>query len=409
VTTADADYDHHRPLVEWAPDRTHAELRARCPVAFTEHHGGYWVVTSYEHVTRCGRRDDEFTTAHDLDGTGRGREFAGTAIPAQSMYRSLPSEIDGAEHLAYRRLLQSAFAPATSAAWAARAREWAEGCVDARLDTGQIDLVLDLANPVPAMVTLALVGLPAEEWTRYAEPLHTLVHTDPASDARSGLLATIGELRERLAALVGERRARPADDLASAVTASEVEGRPVSDTDAVNLLFTVISGGLDTTTALVANALVWLDGNPDVRTRLIADPPLRASAREEFLRVFSPAPATARTAAQTLDVDGRTIAVGSRLLLSWTAANRDPSVFADPDSVDVERPNNRHVAFGAGPHRCIGAPLARCTFDAIIDVVLDRIPDYAVDRPRAARYPRVGAVNGWVSIPATFTPRNRSL
>jgi cytochrome P450 len=408
VTAADADYDHHRPLAEWAPDQTHAELRARCPVAFSEHHGGYWVVTSYEQVSRCGHRDDAFTTDHDLDGTGRGREFAGIAIPAQSVYRSLPTEVDGPAHLAYRRLLQPAFAPATSATWAARAREWAEGCIDAHIETGRIDLVLDLANPVPAMVTLALVGLPAQEWKRYAEPLHTLVFTEPTSEARAGLLATIGELRERLAALVAERRARPADDLASVVTASEVDGRPVSDVDAVNLLFTVISGGLDTTTALVANALAWLDDNPDVRSRMIAEPALRTSAREEFLRVFSPAPATARTAAHAVDVEGRTIAKGSRLLLSWTAANRDPSVFADPDTVDVERPNNRHVAFGAGPHRCIGAPLARSTFDAIIDVVLDRIPDYVVDRSLATRYARVGAVNGWVSIPATFTPRNRT-
>ena len=407
MTTADADYDHHRPVSEWAPDRTHAELRARCPVAFTEHHGGYWVVTSYAQVSRCGHRDDEFTTDHDLEGTGRGREFAGIAIPAQSVYRSLPSEVDGLAHLGYRRLLQPALAPAASALWAERARVWAEGCVDAHVETGRIDLVLDVANPVPAMVTLALVGLPAGEWKRYAEPLHTLVFTEPTSEARAGLLVTIAELRARLADLVAERRIRPADDLASAVTASEIDGRPVPDIDAVNLLFTVISGGVDTTTALVANALVWLGDHPDVRTRLIEDPALRASAREEFLRVFSPAPATARTAAQTVDVGGRTIAVGSRVLLSWTAANRDPSVFADPDSVDVARPNNRHVAFGAGPHRCIGAPLARSTFDAIIDVVLDRIPDYTVDRSAASRYARVGAVNGWVSIPATFTPRPR--
>jgi cytochrome P450 len=216
-------------------------------------------------------------------------------------------------------------------------------------------------------------------------------------------MVTIGELRRALADLVAARRAEPCDDLASAVVAAEVDGAPMGDADAVNVLFTVVSGGVDTTTALVANALVWLHGHPDVRQRLIDEPSARTGAREEFLRVFSPAPATARTSTGPAGVGGQTVRRGDRVLLSWTSANHDPAVFVDPDRVDIDRPNNRHVAFGAGPHRCIGAPLARGTFDAIVGVVLDLIPDYEVGS--AARYERVGAVNGWVSIPATFRPR----
>jgi len=189
------------------------------------------------------------------------------------------------------------------------------------------------------------------------------------------------------------------------VIAAGVGGRPMSDADAVNVLFTVVSGGVDTTTALVANVLVWLHRHPDVRRRLIEEPSVRTSAREEFLRVFSPAPATARTATRPVEVAGQAVHRGDRVLLSWTSANHDAGVFADADCIDVDRPNNRHVAFGAGPHRCIGAPLARATFDAILAVVLDTIPDYEVDEARATRYERVGAVNGWVSVPATFRPR----
>jgi len=199
---------------------------------------------------------------------------------------------------------------------------------------------------------------------------------------------------------VAARRKEPTDDLASSVVAS------LGDADATNVLFTVISGGLDTTTALIANALVWLDEHPGVRRRLAEDRSARTAAREEFLRVFTPAPATARTTSHDVEIAGRQLQRGERVLLSWAAANRDPAVFPDPDRLDVERPNNRHLAFGAGPHRCVGASLARSTFDAVLDVVLDRLPYYAVDRAAARRYDRVGAVNGWVTVPATFAPRH---
>ncbi|HZQ58744.1 MAG TPA: cytochrome P450 [Acidimicrobiales bacterium] len=392
------DYDHHRPLAEWDPDARHAELRATCPVAYTERHGGYWVVTAYDAVATGGQDARSLTTDHDLDGTGSGRQFGGIAIPAPN-YRSLPSEVDGPEHLHYRRLVQPALSPTAALEWGQRARRWTAECIAPHLADGRIDLVLDIANPVPAMVTLALVGLPAEEWETYAEPLHALVYAEPGSEARARIQETIAGLRSRLAELVAARRASPQHDVASSVVDA------LDDADAVNVLFTVISGGLDTTTALIANALVWLDEHRDVRDELARDPAARTPAREEFLRVFSPAPATARTVAEDVMLGGQELHRGERVLLSWAAANRDPSVFPDPDRVDVARPNNRHLAFGAGPHRCIGASLARTTFDAVLGTVLEQLPDYAVDRAAARRYDRVGAVNGWVSVPATFAPR----
>jgi cytochrome P450 len=266
-------------------------------------------------------------------------------------------------------------------------------------------LVLDLANPVPAMVTLALVGLETDEWRRYAEPLHSLVYAEPTSPARATALEEIAGLRAALLDVVVARRAEPRGDLATTVVKGVIEGEPVGDHDAVNVLFAVVSGGVDTTTGLIANALVWLSAHPAVRQRLIEDPTLRPGAREEFLRAFSPAPATARTTTGPVCLGGQVLGRGERVLLSWTAANRDPAVFADPDVVDIDRDAQHHVAFGFGPHRCIGAPLARVTFDVVLDVVLDRIGDYVVDLEAARPYPRVGAVNGWSSVPATFTPR----
>jgi cytochrome P450 len=401
------DYDHHRPTSEWDPHAAHAELRQRCPVAFTEHHGGYWVVTDHGVLTGCARDPATFSSEHDLDGSGLGTEFQGIGLPAEPSHRSIPSEVDPPALLEYRRLLQPWVTPTATAEWRRRAERWAADCIEPHLDEGRIDLVLDVANPVPAMFTLALVGLPVEEWERFAAPLHDLVHAAPGSPEKLRARAQVAELREALRRLVGGRRRHPAEDLASAVAHAEIGGERVTEEQAVSTLFAVVSGGVDTTTALLANALYWLDEHRDVRTQLIEHPSRRPAAREELLRFFSPAPATARTVVHDVVIGGVSLRRGDRVLLSWAAANRDDAVFADPDEMDLTRDTKHHVAFGFGPHRCIGAPVARTTFDAVVDVVLDTIPDYAVDRARAERYRRVGAVNGWVSIPATFSPVQR--
>jgi len=371
-------------------------------VAFTGNYGGYWVVTDHQVLTGCARDAASFSSAHDLDGSGPGTEFQGIGLPAEPSHRSIPSEVDPPELHEYRRLLQPWFTPTASADWRRRAENWARACIGPHLAEGRIDLVLDLANPVPAMFTLALVGLPVEEWGRFAGPLHDLVHAAPGSPEKLRARTRVAELREALRLLVARRRRHRAEDLASAVARADIGGEPLTEEQAVSTLFAVVSGGVDTTTALLANAFSWLDEHRAARRRLIGNPSLRPAAREEMLRYFSPAPATARTVVHDVEVGGVRLRRGDRVLLAWAAANRDGAVFPDPDELDLARDAKHHLAFGFGPHRCIGAPVARTTFDAVVDVVLDTIPDYTVDRLRAERYLRVGAVNGWVSIPATF-------
>ena len=398
-----ADYDHHRPLDEWDPAATHAELRRSSPVHHSSAHGGYWVITSHDLVTRCARDPATFSSEHDVEGSGCGPEFGGIAIPPQRSYRSIPSEIDGRAFHQYRRILLPWFTPAATARWTPTVRRFATECLAPHLPSGEVDLVLDLANPVPAMLTLAVVGLDVADWRRFAEPLHALVYAEPQSEPWHEALRSIGDLRLALGELVEARRRRPHDDLATAVVQGRVDGQPVTPADALNVLFAVIAGGVDTTTALLANSLAWLDDHPGERSRLIADPDRRPMAREEFLRAFSPAPATARTTTCPVDLGVEHLGPGQRVLLSWSAANRDPAVFAEPDQVDLGRDTSAHVAFGFGPHHCIGAPLARVAFDAVLDVVLETMADYRIDRQRAARYPRVGAVNGWITMPACFS------
>ncbi len=280
-------------------------------------------------------------------------------------------------------------------------------CLDRHVESGRIDLVLDVANPVPAAVTLAFVGLPPGDWERFADPLHASAWAPPGSPEKQAAIEAIGQLAGVLRGIVADRRANPRDDLATAVATASIGGGRIELDRAVDILQLVVAGGVDTTTALLANTFVWLSEHPDVRQRLLDEPALMPVAREEFLRYFTPTQATARTADVDVELGGAHVAAGERVLLSWAAANRDPTVFDDPEHVHIDRAPNRHLTFGAGPHRCLGTHFARMIIRVVLEEVLARIPDYVVDTTAAQRYRTIGVINGWVEVPATFAPRPR--
>jgi cytochrome P450 len=170
----------------------------------------------------------------------------------------------------------------------------------------------------------------------------------------------------------------------------------------------LISGGVGTTASLVGQALVWLSQNPTERQRMFDDPELlENTALEEFLRVFSPTQALARTVTKDVELRGCSLRKGDRLLVSRASANRDPDQFPEPDTVDLTRWPNRHAAFGIGIHRCAGLHLARAMSRAIIGQVLERMPDYVVDVSGLERFPDQGVNVGWKTIPTRFTPGPR--
>jgi cytochrome P450 len=136
-------------------------------------------------------------------------------------------------------------------------------------------------------------------------------------------------------------------------------------------------------------------------------PGLLDSATEEFLRFFTPAPGDGRTVTMDYDLSGKKLEEGDRLYLSFAMANRDPSVFPDPDQLTIDRKQNRHTSFGLGVHRCIGSNLARAVFKTMLTAVLERLPDYQCDQAGAVHYDTVGVINGMKHLPATFTPGTR--
>ena len=398
-------YDHHSADYARGSVGIHRRMRSECPVAWSDAHDGFWVLTRYEDVARASRDDATFSSDHDIAGLREG--WQGVAIPAPPV-AMIPLEVDPPAFHSYRRLVNPAFSPGAVERWTPFITDVVTACLDRSIESGRIDLVLDLANPVPAIVTLALLGLPLQDWYSYAEPMHTVVFSPPGSDEYLRAAGMQLWIVQQLAEAVQERREEPRDDLLSDLARATLAGDdPLDVGDAVALAYTIMAGGVDTTTALIANALVWLADRPGERRRLAGDPAALALAREEFLRYFAPVQAFARTVTTDTDVAGCRLSRGERVLLSWASANRDETVFDRPDEVVIDRPVNRHASFGLGIHRCLGSSLARHEFDIVLGEVLRRMPDYTVDARGLEGYESIGNINGLVRVPATFTPGPR--
>ncbi len=178
----------------------------------------------------------------------------------------------------------------------------------------------------------------------------------------------------------------------------------MTEEEAIQICFLQLIGGVDTSTGLLSHSLAWLADHPEDAKRIVDEPAYLKTATEEFLRWVSPAPALARTVTKATELGGQSLCPGDRVLLSWASANQDASVFDSPEEVHLDRKPNRHQAFGLGAHRCLGSNLGRVQFQEILLTTLSRLPDLHADVSRAERYPSLGQVNGYSTLPATFTP-----
>lgn len=399
------DFNHHSR--EFHEDR-HAKWAAlrRCPVAYNPRYGGFWVVSGYGEVAAVARDAETFSSQH-LPDSDDGIAYLGIAgVPRPSAVQTAGiAEVEGALHSALRRVLNPFLVPDAIARMQPLMEAVATWFLDQRIETGTIDLVLDLANPVPAIMTMKLVGLPLDGWQRYAELFHGTVAYRPKSaefaQAVANIPAMLAELHDELAT----RRRHPRDDLITRLVNMRADGgRRLTDDELVAVLWNLVAGGLDTTTSLTSLSLYHLDYQRDLRQRLIAQPDLLDSATEEFLRYYSVNESLTRTITRDVDLGGQRLQRGDHLMLSWLSANRDERVFECPDRVIVDREINPHLAFGVGPHRCIGMHMARTMFKVLVHQVLARIPDYVVDREATQFYAGNPELNGIVRMPATFTP-----
>ena len=406
--------DHEKPRYHY--DRNAAEYRsqfkditeemhAKCPMAWTETYGGHWVAAGSNEVFELARCP-AVSNDHDINNERRG--YGGISIPKArrvSMVRGGILEMDDPEHRTYRNVLNPYLSPAAVKRWEPFIHDVTRACLDEKIETGSIDFVDDLANVVPAVLTLAMLGIPLKKWNLYSEPVHAAVYTPEHSPDIERVTAMHREMGLDMVNNMLEIRENPRPGIVNGLLQLRIDGEPAPDLEILGNLGLVIGGGFDTTTALTAHSLEWLSENPEERDLLSKNrDTLLDPATEEFLRYFTPAAGDGRTFSDDVELNGNKFKEGERLWISWAMANRDPSVFADPDKVDLDRKGNRHFSFGIGVHRCVGSNVARTVFKSMLTAVLDRMPDYHCDPAGAIHYECIGVIQGMRKLPATFTP-----
>lgn len=356
------DFDHVTGA-DFTADPFAAFHRARRDRVFwSPHHGGYWVLTRMADIREAMQHPELFSNWP-------------TGIPAHAAreQRMVPLELDPPEHTAYRRVLAPMFAPKAVTLRTAAIDLTCAQLIDGVADKGGCEFVAEFAQPFPTTIFTNMLGLPTAESDRFVGWNNVLVHGygDPEARRQAAI-----DINAYLKDLIASRRADRRDDLISALLDSAVDGRPVRDDEVQNMTFLLFVAGLDTVTAALSFAFRFLAENEGHRRQLIAYPALIPSAVEELLRVhafINPA----RTVTADLEFAGVSMKTGERVLVSTGLASNDPEEFDDPLQVRFDRPANRHLAFGAGPHRCAGSHLARDELTTAIESWHDRIPNYA--------------------------------
>lgn len=397
-------FDHHSEEFAQHWPEIYAEMRTKCPVAHSDRHGGFFVITRYEDVKAVLGDPDAFVSGRDLR-FGDKLVSGGATVPTNPVRMGI-MEMDPPVSQTYRRVLAPWLSRKAIENYRPRMTEIVTWTVDRVIESGSIDFVDDISNPLPAMVSLDYFGLSLDKWERYATALHKAVYREKGSARElAGLVADVRDTVRERRATAGSRK-----DLTDALLTAEVDGAPIDDDIVTELLFMLLNGGIDTSTALIAGMFCYLDEHPDERDALASDRSLIPTAVDEMLRYFTPGPGVARTVARAVDVGGQHFEPGDRVFLALGSANHDPEVFPEPEHVRLDRENNgRHLAFGHGVHRCLGSFLAPMEMAVLLEEVLRRLPDYRIDHDRVIHYPTIPLVNGYVAMPATFTPGTRVL
>jgi len=310
------------------------------------------------------------------------------------------------DHTRLRRLVSRAFTPARVRDLGPRIEAIAAGLIaTASASTGPVDLIEALASPLPVTVISELLGVPSADYDRLVAWSDALARgLDPAllipAEDRERQQVARAEFGAYLADLIAERRRSPGDDLVSALASVTDGGDVLSEEELIATCILLLVAGHETTTSLIGSAVLGLIKHPDQFARLRAEPELMAGAVEEFLRYDPPVQLTARVALTEASIGAQPVPAGAAALMLVGAANRDPSLCADPERLDITRPPTHHVSFGQGIHFCLGAPLARLETQIVLRLLLERPDDLRLAGEPAWKENTV--LRGLRYLPVTF-------
>jgi hypothetical protein len=311
---------------------------------------------------------------------------------------------DPPDHTHLRGLVNKAFTPRVVERLRPRIQALVDDLLAAPLRDGGMDLIRDLAAPLPVFVIGELLGVPKEDYgplKTWSDDLAIMLDGTVALQHVGRALPSAIAFVEYLRKLVAARRASPQDDLVSGLIAAQEQNEALTEDEIIGTSLILLGAGHETTTNLIGNGLLALARHPAERARLAASPALMPSAVEELLRFDSPVQATSRMLREEMVIEGQSIAAGEEAVLLLGAANRDPAAFPEPDRLDVARRDNRHLAFGFGIHFCPGAGLARLEGELAVGTLLRHAPRFEPTTDKLVRRPGM-LFRGLESLPVRF-------
>jgi len=368
-------------------------MRALCPVAHSDQLQGYWIATRYEDVLRVAQDWETFSSE------------LGVSVPATQMtVQAIPEHVDPPLHRAYKRLINAYFTPAAVAPYEEPTRAIVTDLIDGFVEVGRCDFLTEFARPFPGLAFFDLVLNAPSDQLAELNDLATKASVPNNPDARecwAALHKWIGDFVEQ------RRRQPPHGDVVDAILTAEIEGRPITDTEVLGMILLLILGGLETTAGALGHFMIRFCREPHIPALLRERPELVPAAVEELLRLEGSFIAIGRTARHDAEIAGHPIKEGEKVLIYWASANRDEAEFKDAETFDLDRASNRHIAFGAGPHRCAGSNLARLNLKVAVHEVVQRLADPVLLEPEES-LPFHSALNrSPLSVPISFTPGAR--
>ncbi len=393
----DVIYDPYSYEIHEDPFPTYARLRAEAPLYRNIEHG-FWALSRHADVVAAFKDSRRFSSADGvtIDPTASGP----TAHRSQSFLA-----MDPPRHGRMRALVSRGFTPRRVAELEPRIREIASSYLDVAVERGEFDFVADFSGKLPMDVICELIGVPVADRVEIRRLGELLVHREPGvHDVPPAGVEAALKLVGYYAEFIAERRRAPRDDLTSALLEAEIDGDRLTDDELLGFLFLMIVAGNETTTKLLANAWYWAWYFPDERAKPFTDQQRVNDWIEETLRYDTSTHMLARTATESFDLHGSSVAAGDRIVLLIGSANRDSAAFEAPDAFDLDRRTTETVSFGFGRHFCLGASLARLEARVALGELVQRVRSYDIDAAGARRVHSIN-VRGFAALPTTVVPR----
>ena len=372
------------------PQEQYAWMRANAPVYFDERNG-VWGIARYNDLKRVAKDPETFSNAGGI------RPDNG---PLPMMI-----DMDDPEHLRRRKLVNKGFTPRRVRDLEAKINAVCDEIIDTVCERGECDLVRDVAAPLPMVMIGDALGVAPKDRAdllQWSDDMVSALSNSASEAAMRRAGNAFANYTGYASDVIADRRGRsPQDDLMSVLVHAEVDGDSLDDDELVQESLLILVGGDETTRHVISGGMAQLLQHPDQRDKLTADRELLDSAVEEMLRWVTPIKNMARTVTRDVELRGEKLHAGEKLLLLYHSANRDEDVFDDPQTFDIERSPNDHVAFGFGTHFCLGASLARLEVKVMVDRLLTRLPD--LEMAGATPLRAANFISGYEAMPVRFT------